>query len=39
VYAREQGSLIIILKGANDRFRNMFREKIAQDKKRLTDGR
>ena len=35
-YAREHGSLIIILKGANDTFRKMFEEKIDQDKKRLT---
>ena len=35
-YAREHGSLIIILKGANDAFRKMFEEKIDQDKKRLT---
>jgi len=31
-YAREHGSLIIILKGANEKFNQMFKEKIAQDK-------
>lgn len=34
-YARERGSLIIILKGANDKMKEMFRQKIAADKKRL----
>lgn len=34
-YAREKGDLIIILKGANDRFREMFEEKIEEDKQRL----
>jgi len=31
-YARERGDLIITLKGANDAFNKMFREKIAKDK-------
>jgi len=31
-YAREHGSLIIIMKGANEKFNQMFKEKIAQDK-------
>jgi 4-amino-4-deoxy-L-arabinose transferase-like glycosyltransferase len=31
-YARERGSLIITLKGANDAFNQMFREKIKKDK-------
>ncbi|TMI83498.1 MAG: hypothetical protein E6H10_07795 [Bacteroidetes bacterium] len=31
-YARERGDLIITLKGANDAFNQMFREKIARDK-------
>ena len=31
-YARERGSLIITLKGANDAFNQMFRDKIAKDK-------
>jgi hypothetical protein len=31
-YAREHGSLIIILKGANEKFNQMFKEKIARDK-------
>jgi 4-amino-4-deoxy-L-arabinose transferase-like glycosyltransferase len=31
-YARERGDLIITLKGANDAFNQMFREKIATDK-------
>jgi len=35
VYARERGSLIIILKGANDKMREMFREKIAADKNKF----
>ena len=34
-YARENGSLIIILKGANDKMNEMFSEKIKQDKDRL----
>ena len=32
VYARERGSLIITLKGANEAFNQMFREKIEKDK-------
>lgn len=35
VYAREKGSLIIILKGANKDFNKMFREKIKKDKDRF----
>ncbi len=31
-YAREQGTLIILLKGANDDFNKMFKEKIEKDK-------
>jgi len=31
-YAREHGPLIIILKGANEKFNQMFKEKIARDK-------
>jgi len=31
-YAREKGSLIITLKGANEAFNQMFKEKIAEDK-------
>ena len=31
-YAREKGSLIIILKGANEKFNQMFKEKIQNDK-------
>ncbi|MDQ2718719.1 MAG: glycosyltransferase family 39 protein [Bacteroidota bacterium] len=34
-YAREKGSLIIILKGANEKFNQMFREKIQKDKDRF----
>ncbi len=34
-YAREYGSLIIILKGANENFNQMFREKIKKDKDRF----
>jgi Dolichyl-phosphate-mannose-protein mannosyltransferase len=32
IYAREHGSLIILLKGANESFNEMFKEKIAKDK-------
>ena len=32
VYARERGSLIITLKGANEAFNQMFKEKIKNDK-------
>ena len=32
IYAREHGSLIILLKGANENFNQMFREKIDKDK-------
>jgi hypothetical protein len=35
IYAREKGSLIIILKGANEKFNEMFREKIAADKNKF----
>ena len=31
-YARERGDLIITLKGANDDFNKMFKEKIEKDK-------
>ena len=31
-YARERGDLIITLKGANEAFNQMFKEKIAKDK-------
>ena len=31
-YAREHGSLIILLKGANESFNHMFKEKIEKDK-------
>jgi hypothetical protein len=34
-YARENGSLILILKGANEKMNQMFREKIKQDKERF----
>jgi len=34
-YAREHGSLIIIMKGANEKFNQMFKEKIMEDKKRF----
>ena len=34
-YAREEGSLIIILKGANENLNQMFREKIKKDKDRF----
>jgi Dolichyl-phosphate-mannose-protein mannosyltransferase len=32
IYAREHGSLIILLKGANESFNQMFKEKIEKDK-------
>ncbi len=32
IYAREQGSLIILMKGANESFNEMFRQKIEKDK-------
>jgi hypothetical protein len=35
VYARERGSLIITLKGANEAFNQMFKEKIKDDKVRF----
>jgi hypothetical protein len=35
VYAREEGSLIIVLKGANESFNEMFRKKIEKDKANL----
>jgi 4-amino-4-deoxy-L-arabinose transferase-like glycosyltransferase len=34
-FAREHGSLIILLKGANDRFHKMFEQKIQEDKDRF----
>ncbi|HEU5366476.1 MAG TPA: glycosyltransferase family 39 protein [Hanamia sp.] len=34
-YAREHGSLIIILKGANEKFNQMFKEKIKKDRERF----
>ena len=34
-YARERGTLIIILKGANERFNQMVRKKIEKDKNRF----
>ena len=34
-FAREHGSLIIILKGANEKFNQMFKEKIVADKARF----
>jgi len=34
-YAREHGSLIIIMKGANEKFNQMFSEKIKKDKARF----
>src|SRR6266496_382395 len=34
-YAREKGSLIILLKGANEKFNTMFRQKILNDKARF----
>jgi hypothetical protein len=34
-FAREHGSLIIIMKGANEKFNQMFREKIKKDKARF----
>jgi 4-amino-4-deoxy-L-arabinose transferase-like glycosyltransferase len=36
-YARERGDLIIILKGANDRFKKFFEDKIETDKKKLVE--
>ncbi len=30
-YARERGSLIILLKGANENFNKFFKQKIAED--------
>jgi len=35
VFARERGSLIIILKGANEKMREMFRQKIEADKNKF----
>lgn len=35
IYARERGSLIIILKGANEKMREMFRQKIEADKNKF----
>ncbi len=37
VYAREKGSLIIILKGANEKMREMFRKKIQADKNKFIE--
>jgi hypothetical protein len=34
-YAREKGSLIIILKGANEKMNQMFREKIKHDREKF----
>lgn len=34
-YAREKGSLIIIMKGANEKFNEMFRKKIEADKEKF----
>ena len=31
-YAREKGSLIILFKGANEKFNEMFKQKIEDDK-------
>jgi hypothetical protein len=31
-YAREKGSLIILFKGANEKFNEMFKQKIEEDK-------
>jgi len=36
IYAREKGSLIIIMKGANEKFNQMFRDKIKKDKEKFT---
>jgi 4-amino-4-deoxy-L-arabinose transferase-like glycosyltransferase len=36
-YARERGDLIIILKGANNAFRQFFKEKIEEDKRKLME--
>jgi hypothetical protein len=36
-FARERGDLIIVLKGANENFNQMFREKIAKKKGELKD--
>ncbi|MDP4285117.1 MAG: glycosyltransferase family 39 protein [Bacteroidota bacterium] len=35
VYARERGTLIILLKGANEKMQEMFREKIKKDRDRF----
>lgn len=35
MYAREKGSLILMLKGANEKFNQMFRNKISKDKKKF----
>jgi len=35
VYARERGSLIIVLKGANEKMQEMFRQKIEADKEKF----
>ncbi len=37
-YARERGSLIIMMKGMNEKMRNMFKEKIAKKKARTAPG-
>mgnify|MGYP001546198876 CR=1 FL=1 len=34
-YAREKGSLILVLKGANEKFNEMFRQKIEKDKSKF----
>ncbi len=38
VYARERGSLIIVLKGANQQFTDMFNQKMKEDHDKLKDG-
>lgn len=35
IYAREKGSLILVLKGANEKFNEMFRQKIEKDKSKF----
>jgi hypothetical protein len=35
IYSREKGSLIIIMKGANEKFNQMFKDKIMEDKKKF----
>jgi hypothetical protein len=38
-FAREYGSLIILLKGGNDSFNKMFMEKLAKDKAMIISGK